>query len=480
MKKKRILIYGAGFAGRVILKEILKSNKTAFIAGFIDDDDAKINKTIDNRPILGSRNDLIAILKSQRINKIIFALPSKVKKIINSTAAEIINLFPDMEIEILPNITRYFDYHLLADLETVSLTEILDRDEIELDISGINLFLKNKTVLITGAGGSIGSELSKQILRFGIKKLICLGRGEDSIYKLARRLKEYEAECEIVFRIADTKNAEMMNRILADYSPQIVFHAAAHKHVPAMEMNPHEAFLNNVQGTLNVLEACRKSKIEKFIFISTDKAVNPVNVMGATKRAGELLTLTYAAKKYLNTSIVRFGNVIGSRGSAIPLFMDQIRCGGPVTVTHPDIQRFFMSIPEAVLLVINAAMFNHGNDVFLLDMGEPYKILDVAKKLIKNSGFVPDEDIMIEFTGLRPGEKLFEELSYGSEKKESTPNKSIFLLKHEPVDVDTEMVRKISSEIQMKTDMEVREILKSIVKDYTYSGDAVSHKRIVS
>jgi FlaA1/EpsC-like NDP-sugar epimerase len=481
IKRNRILIIGAGEAGRIILSEYKRKNRADEIAGFIDDDIKKSGKLIDGIQVIAARDRLAEMITRHRINQIIIALPSAHLEIINQTVTNIIAADPDISIQILPGITKYFSSSLSRELEDIYLSDIIDRDEIELDIKAIEEKFKDRTVLITGAGGSIGSEICRQLLRFKIKKLICAGRGENSIYNLARSLNDLKEDAsiiekditsvEIIYKIVDIKDNSLLDRIFSDHKPDIVFHAAAHKHVPLMEFNEIEAIQNNIGGTLNVLKTCLKHKVRDFVLISSDKAVRPVNIMGATKRVAEIITGYYNTKS-LRTSIVRFGNVVGSRGSVIPLFRDQIEKGGPVTITHPDITRFFMSIPEASLLVINAAAYSKGGECFALDMGKQYRILDIAKNLIRLFGLEPDKDIKIIFTSLRPGEKLFEELSYERENIARTGNEKIFVInpgKINSYEIDS-FINENIWKLQNYTSREIREMLYNLIPEYDYSS----------
>jgi FlaA1/EpsC-like NDP-sugar epimerase len=477
IKKNKILIVGAGEAGRIILSEYSRKNRIGDIAGFIDDDREKAGKVIDGIPVISGRDRLAEMIEKYHISQIIIALPSVHLEIINQTVAGIIAADPDITIQILPKITKYFSSSLSRELEDVYLSDIIDRKEIELDINVIEEKFKGRTVLITGAGGSIGSEICRQLLRFNIKKLVCVGRGENSIYNLAKSLNDHmEVEdfssTEIVYRIADIKDIELIDRVFSDHSPDIVFHAAAHKHVPLMEFNEIEAVQNNIGGTLNVLKSCHKHKVKNFVLISSDKAVRPVNIMGATKRITEIITDYYYNNMGLKTAMVRFGNVVGSRGSVIPLFREQIEKGGPVTITHPDITRYFMSIPEASLLVINAAAYSNGGECFVLDMGRQYKVLDIAKNLILLFGLEPEKDIMIKYTGLRPGEKLFEELSYEREKITKTGNDKIFVIdpgRTERKKIES-FIKKDIRKIHSCNSKDIRELLFSLIPEYDYSN----------
>lgn len=434
MKKlARTLIIGAGEAGEIISAEFRRQGRWNELVGFIDDDINKKNSTIDDLPVLGNRQDVQKIIISERISSAIIALPSVSAEIINETVTSLLTARSDLTIQILPEITRYFNSSISFDLQDIRVSDLIPRQEIELDLLAIENNFIGKSILVTGAGGSIGSEICRQLLRFGVKRIIALGRGENSIYQLAKEVdslvEEMEYKSSIKYVIADVKDYELLNKIIREEKPDFIFHAAAHKHVPLMEFNEAEAINNNIGGTNNVLKAAVANDIDKVILISTDKAVNPANVMGATKRVAELLGLHYYRTKGLKVSSVRFGNVLGSRGSVVPLFKEQIEKGGPLTLTHPEVKRFFMSIPEASLLVINAAAYCDGGESFVFNMGEQHLLRDIAFKLIKLYGLEPEKDIKIIYTGLRPGEKLYEELYYNQEDIINTDNSKIYILK---------------------------------------------------
>jgi len=419
---KRILLIGAGEAGTLILSEFSKHSRIDCIIGFLDDDIKKIGTLVSGKPVLASTDDAEKIIADNSIDEVIITIPSasseKIERIISGILKK-----SEIKISVLPSSAKYFDSGLMSDLSEVSFADITGRKEVQLDIESMNSEVSGKTVLVTGAGGSIGSEICKNLLRFSVKKIICIGRGENSIYELENILKNAESNssAEIIYRICDVRNYDYIKNLFELYKPDIVFHAAAHKHVPIMEINEAEACANNIGGTRNVLEACLFIKA-KLILVSTDKAVYPSSFMGSTKRICEMLTLYYYTKYNLKVSAVRFGNVLGSRGSVIRLFKDQIQNGGPVTVTDKNMKRYFMSIPEAALLVINASAYSSGGEIFILEMGEQYCINDIAKKMIS---LLTDKEIEIKYTGLRKGEKLEEKLSYDFEKIHETKNPKI-------------------------------------------------------
>ncbi|MBS4179158.1 polysaccharide biosynthesis protein [Lederbergia citrea] len=409
--KKRTLIIGAGSAGTMVVRQLLKSNDAELLPiAFVDDDKNKHYLDIMGVPVVGGVNRIEQAVQELNIENIIIAIPSLCKKKLNKIFQECVKT--KAKTQILP---------LLEDLVTgkiavnqfrdVQVEDLLGREPVDLDIDSISDYVTNKVVLVTGAGGSIGSEICRQIAKFNPKKLVLLGHGENSIYSIEQELKENFGHTNIEFltEIADVKDEKKMMLVMGTYQPHVVYHAAAHKHVPLMERNPEEAVKNNIIGTRNVAEAASWHGVETFVMISSDKAVNPTSVMGATKRLAEMIIQDMDQKSKTRFVAVRFGNVLGSRGSVIPLFKKQIEKGGPVTVTHHEMVRYFMTIPEASRLVIQAGALAKGGEIFVLHMGEPIKIVDLARNLIKLSGN-SIEEIGIEFTGMRPGEKLFEEL----------------------------------------------------------------------
>ncbi|MCJ8009115.1 polysaccharide biosynthesis protein [Lederbergia wuyishanensis] len=423
--KKRTLIIGAGSAGTMVARQLLKSNDTDLLpVAFIDDDNKKHSLDILGIPVFGGINRIANAVSELNIDHIVIAIPSLSKRKLNAIFLECAKT--KAKTQILP---------LLEDLVTgkiavnefrdVRVEDLLGREPIELDIEIISEYITNKVVMVTGAGGSIGSEICRQISQFNPQKLILLGHGENSIYSIQLELNENfgHLPIEIITEIADTQDANKMMFVMNKYKPDVVYHAAAHKHVPLMERNPDEAVKNNIIGTRNVAEAASWHGVKTFVMISTDKAVNPTSVMGASKRLAEMIIQNMNGKSQTKFVAVRFGNVLGSRGSVIPLFKKQIEKGGPVTVTHKDMVRYFMTIPEASRLVIQAGALAEGGEIFVLDMGEPVKIIDLATNLIKLSGHSVD-DIGIEFTGIRPGEKLYEELLKDEEviEKQVYPN----------------------------------------------------------
>lgn len=424
---KRIMIVGAGESGVMVVKEMKKHPELGYIpVAFIDDEKSKKGMIINGVPIVGDRNDIAEIAHNKDIDEILIALPS----IDNNERVQIIKLCSEtgLKLKTLPGMYEIiggkFNTKQIRDVE---IEDLLGRAPVELNISDIAGYLNNKVVLVTGGGGSIGSELCRQIAKFGPRKLIILDIYENNAYDLQMELNYKYPHLDKEVLIASIRDRSRLEEVFSEYRPDVVFHAAAHKHVPLMEANPKEAIKNNVFGTLNLAEMADKYKVVKFVQISTDKAVNPTNIMGATKRVCEMIIQSINVVSKTEFVAVRFGNVLGSNGSVIPLFKKQIQNGGPVTVTHPEINRYFMTIPEAAQLVIQAGAMAKGGEIFILDMGKPTKIVDLARDLIRLSGFEPDRDIKIEFTGLRPGEKLYEELLMDEEGLTNTDHKKIFI-----------------------------------------------------
>lgn len=432
---KPVVIYGAGDAGVMVAREMRNHFSTQInVVGFIDDDHVKRGLKLLGLPVLGDRENIAKVVEKYGIERIILAIPSaegkevrKVVEICKETSAEV---------QILPGMFDLIDGTIsVNNIREVQIEDLLGREPVKVDLEEITEYTHNKTVLVTGAGGSIGSELCRQVARFSPKKLLLLDIYEHTIYDLEIELRNEFPELKIYPLIKDIREKESMENVFRDYSPQVVFHAAAHKHVPLMEHNPEEAIKNNIKGTYNVAQAADRFNVQKFVMISTDKAVNPTSVMGATKRVGEMIIQHMDKISKTSFVAVRFGNVLGSKGSVIPLFKRQIANGGPVTVTHPEMVRFFMTIPEAVQLVIQAGAMARGGEIFILDMGEPVKIMDLANSLIKLSGFEPNVDIDIKISGVRPGEKLYEELLTADDVCDATTHKRIFVEKPSEPDV---------------------------------------------
>ncbi|WP_431810297.1 polysaccharide biosynthesis protein [Lysinibacillus capsici] len=406
---KRVLIVGAGQGGTMLAKNLLNAqNPDRLPVVFVDDDVSKQQLKVMNITVAGTTKDITKLVAKNGIDEIIIAIPSLGRIGIKSIYKDCSET--KLPVKIMPSIEDVMTGKVAVnEMKEVQIEDLLGRDEVKLDMIAISKKLTDKVILVTGAGGSIGSEICRQVMNFQPKKLILLGHGENSIYTIHMELQQRSVGTELIPIIADIKDRSRIFEVVKYYHPDVIYHAAAHKHVPLMEYNPREAVKNNIFGTKNIAEAAHKYHVGNFVMISTDKAVNPPNVMGATKRVAEMIVQNLAKNSTTKFAAVRFGNVLGSRGSVIPLFKKQIIAGGPVTVTHPDMTRYFMTIPEASRLVLQAGTLGGNGEIFVLDMGEPVKIIDLARNLIQLSGYTEDE-IKIEFTGLRPGEKMFEEL----------------------------------------------------------------------
>ena len=464
-----VMIIGAGEATNVIMREIQNSSYLANsnIACIIDDDRRKVGKYIRGVKVIGTRDKIKEAAKLYDIDEIIFAIPSAS----NEVKRDILNICKetDCTLKILPGVYQMVDGEInVNSIRNVDVLDLLGRDPIEVDIESIMGYVKDKVIMVTGGGGSIGSELCRQLVSHKPKQLIIFDIYENNAYEIEQELiRKYGREIDLKTYIASVRDEKRIDEIFAAERPDIVFHAAAHKHVPLMEVSPDEAVKNNVVGTWNVARMADKYGVKKFVMISTDKAVNPTNVMGATKRICEMIVQTYNEISKTDFVAVRFGNVLGSNGSVIPLFKRQIEAGGPVTVTDPNIIRYFMTIPEAVSLVLQAGAYAKGGEIFILDMGEPVKIDDLAKNLIRLSGYTLGVNMEIKYTGLRPGEKLYEELLMKEEGLQETDNKLIHIGK--PIEFDKENffdnLEKLKEEAYSETG-NIRESLKKVVDTY--------------
>ena len=463
-----VMIIGAGEATNVIMREIQNSSYLANsnIACIIDDDRRKVGKYIRGVKVIGTRDKIKEAAKLYDIDEIIFAIPSAS----NEVKRDILNICKetDCTLKILPGVYQMVDGEInVNSIRNVDVLDLLGRDPIEVDIESIMGYVKDKVIMVTGGGGSIGSELCRQLVSHKPKQLIIFDIYENNAYDIQQELKINYPDANVVTLIGSIRNVSRLESVFAQYKPDIVYHAAAHKHVPLMEVSPDEAVKNNVVGTWNVARMADKYGVKKFVMISTDKAVNPTNVMGATKRICEMIVQTYNEISKTDFVAVRFGNVLGSNGSVIPLFKRQIEAGGPVTVTDPNIIRYFMTIPEAVSLVLQAGAYAKGGEIFILDMGEPVKIDDLAKNLIRLSGYTLGIDMEIKYTGLRPGEKLYEELLMKEEGLQETDNKLIHIGK--PIEFDKENffdnLEKLKEEAYSETG-NIRESLKKVVDTY--------------
>lgn len=476
-KRKRVMIVGAGEAGGLLIQSFKNhpsSNRVPIC--LVDDDSHKLGRKINGVPVLGNRDMISFLAYGKKIDEIIIAIPSINKK----DLAEIIHECKKTQcaIKVVPSINEIKEFTgniqdvLLQKMRQVNIEDLLGREPVDLNIEEVSSYIESKVVLVTGAGGSIGSELCRNIGRFNPSKVVMLDISEENLYNLENEWKIHYPHIPYETVIASIREEDRLREVFATYHPDIVFHAAAHKHVPLMEKNPGEAIKNNVLGTWNLVKVAHLFNVKRFILISTDKAVNPTNVMGATKRLCEMIIQGINEVSSTEFAAVRFGNVLGSSGSVIPLFKKQIEQGGPVTVTHPDIIRYFMLIPEAAQLVIQAGAMAKGGEIFVLDMGEPVKIDKLARDLIRLSGFKPDEDIKIEYTGLRPGEKLYEELLMAEEGLNNTKYQKIYIAK--PMKITMEEIEEkieILKEVLDKEDKEIIKALQTVVPTYHTSND---------
>lgn len=467
VKIRRVMIVGAGDAGAIIIKELknhaeLKSKPVIAI----DDNKEKIHKRLVGIPIAGDRNDITRLAEKHRIDEIIIAIPSAQKKEIQEIVSECKKT--NCKLKILPGILELIDEQVsISKLRDVEIEDLLGRDIVHVDLKEISAYLNNKIVLVTGGGGSIGSELCRQIAAFNPKKLIALDIYENGVFDVENEIGAKYPKIDFEAVIGSIRDDSRIEEVFSRYTPHVVFHAAAHKHVPLMEANPKEAAVNNILGTKTLVDIAHEYGIEKFVLISTDKAVNPCNVMGATKRVAEMVLQSKSKNSKTQFSAVRFGNVLGSNGSVIPLFRKQIAEGGPVTVTHPEVTRYFMTIPEAVQLVIQAGAMADGGEIFILDMGQPVKIMELAENIIRLSGYRPYADIDIKITGLRPGEKLYEELLLAEEGIEKTVHEKIYIGK--PLEIDEEQLNNQLDQLAKllsQGDEEVKNFLQEMVPTY--------------
>ena len=466
----RVMIVGAGSAANALLKEINTSPvSTRNIVCFIDDNPKIIGSSLGGIPIVGDRQSIPKMAEKYNVAEILIAIPSLPK----TELKELLDICKKTQctLKVVPGLYQASSGEVITGpIRDVQIEDLLGRESVRPDIEKIMGYIQDKTVMVTGGGGSIGSELCRQIASHSPKRLIIVDIYENNAYDIQQELRRKHPDLDLVVLIASVRSKTRINRIFEEYRPNIVYHAAAHKHVPLMEVSPNEAIKNNVFGTLNTVQAADRYGVERFVMISTDKAVNPTNVMGATKRICEMIIQTYNNRSKTEFVAVRFGNVLGSNGSVIPLFKKQIAEGGPVLVTHPEIIRYFMTIPEAVSLVLSAGAYAKGGEIFVLDMGKPVKILDLATNLIRLSGYVPNVDIKIEFTGLRPGEKLYEELLMEEEGLQKTENELIHIGKPIPMS-EEEFLRQLDVlyETVNTEPTNVRALISEIVP--TYVGD---------
>lgn len=465
------MVVGAGEAGAMVIKEFQNSRYLdQKVCCVIDDNEAKQGKYLRGVQIMGTRNDIGFLARELNVDEIIVALPS----VPQSEVREILQICQETgcKLKVMPGIYQMINGEVsVSRLRKVEIEDLLGREPIKLQVESVMGYVAGKTILVTGGGGSIGSELCRQIAAHNPKRLIIADIYENNAYDIQQELKQKYPKLDLVVLIASVRNVHRINSIFETYRPEIVYHAAAHKHVPLMEDSPNEAIKNNVFGTYATAQAADRYGVSRFVLISTDKAVNPTNIMGASKRICEMIIQMMNHRSRTDFVAVRFGNVLGSNGSVIPLFKKQIEQGGPVTVTHPDIIRYFMTIPEAVSLVLQAGALAKGGEIFVLDMGEPVKILDLAENLIRLSGFKPFEEIPIVFTGLRPGEKLYEELLMNEEGLKETENKLIHIGK--PIEFDEERFREDLEELRKMAEEDSAEIrwkVRRIVPTYVTKG----------
>lgn len=463
-----VMLIGAGEAGSIILQEFKNSKFVEKeIVCVIDDDPKKWGTFIHGVPVVGGRRKITQSVVRFGIQEIVLAIPTlkphERKNIINICQQT------GCKMSTLPGIYQLINCDVkVSMLRDVQIEDLLGREAVRTDLESIMSYVKDQKVMVTGGGGSIGSELCRQIADDQPKQLIIIDNYENAAYELQMELGRKHPELDVIVLIVSVQNRRKIREIFEQYKPDLVFHAAAHKHVPLMEYSPCEAIKNNVFGTMNVASEANRSGVKRMVLISTDKAVRPTNIMGASKRICEMVIQTYNQRSKTEYVAVRFGNVLGSNGSVVPLFKQQIREGGPVTVTHPDIIRYFMTIPEAVSLVLQAGAYAQGGEIFILDMGEPVKILDLAENMIRLSGLVPGEDIEIKFTGLRPGEKLYEELLIDDDNKKETANKRIFI--GQPIKIDEAEFDEKMKELEKATfseDENIRQVVKKLVPEYT-------------
>ncbi len=464
---KRTMLIGAGSAGAMALREFQSSDKSDnHVVCFIDDDPAKKGAFIRNVKIMGNRDDIVPLAESLKIEEIVFAIPAATSK----NRREIFEICKQTKasMKIIPGIFQLANGDVtLQKIRSVNVLDLLGRDSVKVDLTEIASYLTDKVVLVTGGGGSIGSELCRQIATYDPKKLIIFDIYENNAYGIQQELFRNHAELNLTVQIGSVQDTERIRNLFETHHPEIVFHAAAHKHVPLMEESPNEAIKNNVFGTRNVAMAADAHGVHTFVMISTDKAVNPTNVMGASKRICEMIIQGMANKSKTRFVAVRFGNVLGSNGSVIPLFKEQIEAGGPVTVTHKDIIRYFMTIPESVSLVLQAGAYAQKGEIFVLDMGDPVRIDDLARNMIRLSGFEPDVDIEVKYTGLRPGEKLYEEMLMQEEGMRNTANELIFIGKALEMDVEKfeEQLEELRAACESNS-VQIKQLVEGIVPTY--------------
>lgn len=473
---KRVVIAGAGEGGTLLAREIMRHPESYMqVIGFLDDLPSKQKEWYLGLPVFGSLGDLKNVVKKHRVDKVLIAMPTVPGHVIRKVVEQAQEA--GIESKIMPGLYDLLSGKFeISQLRDVNLEDLLRRKAVELELDPISQYLADRTVLVTGAGGSIGSEIVRQIIRFHPKHILLLGRGENSIYDFLRECRIEHPDVTITPLITDVRDYSTLESHFRKYHPEVVFHAAAHKHVPLMECNPDQAILNNVGGTRNLVDLAIKYKVERFVNISSDKSVNPTSVMGASKRVSEFIVswASVQAEKDQEFVSVRFGNVLGSRGSVVPLFKQQIRNGGPVTITHPEMTRYFMTIPEASQLVLQAGGLGGNGSVYVLDMGQPVKISDMAADLIRLSGLEPDEDIKITYTGIRQGEKLFEELLTAEEGTDATHHSKIFKARTRglPSERFDELIEELFEVAEARNGEAIRRQLKKLIPTFSYQAEA--------
>ena len=476
---RRVLIVGAGDAGNMLVREIQNNAQLKLKAvGFIDDDRSKIHKILHNVPVLGTNRKIPIVVKELEIDEIIIAMPSvsgeQLRPIVETAQQT------DARVRILPGIYQSSNGSMLTHLRDIQMEDLLCREPVNSDLQHVAACIEGRVVMVTGAGGSIGSELCRQIINLNPKQLLMVDSCENNLFEIEQELLDIRTATTIHPLLLDVRDCAKLERFFQKYLPQVVFHAAAYKHVPMMELHPDEAISNNVLGTCNVAKLSDQYRVETYIQVSTDKAVNPTSVMGASKRLAELVVKDIGRNSSTRFATVRFGNVLGSRGSVVPTFVKQIEAGGPVTVTHPEMERFFMTIPEAVQLIIYAGAIAKGGEIFVLDMGKMVKIADLARDLIRLYGYEPDKDIKIVYTGIRPGEKLYEELFTSKEEMAATTHKRIFISKKEMDNIYIDIHKTIDTLIlknaflHRATTNDIIRILSEIIPEYQHNDAAVN------
>lgn len=470
----RVLVVGAGKAGQLAAQELGRHPEVGLAVGFLDDDAAKRGMQIGNLKVLGTTAQLQPVMREQRVDQVLFAIPSASGKILRPLVDQCRDL--NVKARLLPAINQMIGGQVLVNqIRDIQIEDLLQREPAMVDLAEIAGYITNRTVMVTGAGGTIGSELCRQVARFRPRCLVLLGLDETSIFDIEQEMRAAFPQMRVAPVVADLRDRRRVQQVMEQTRPEVIFHAAAHKHVPLMEIQPPEAIRNNVEGLWGFLDIAQKMHVERFVFISTDKAVNPTSVYGTTKRIGEILGAIYAQKSNMRFVTVRFGNVLGSRGSVLPTFQRQIAQGGPLTVTHPDMVRYFMTVAEACQLVVQAGAMGRGGETFVLDMGEPLKIMDLAMNLIRLSGLNPGVDVDIVFTGLRPGEKLYEEPLTPEDQTKATKNSRIFI--HVGEAPNARRLLPLLDELveagRQADEARIRRLLKDIVPEYQPQGSTV-------